>query len=255
MSNSVSTKTLNILKAALPFVPAPMQRNLSYFVKIEEFNNMFNNFSDSIDSTLSACELNENGNNSNFNMSDFIYAIRPYLDKKEFDTITTFMNFFNAYNIYQSISSISGNNSSLLNLVQSLGGNGLNTNPQPNITENAGFNPQMILNNGFNLNNNPNPGSSFGFNSNYNSVSDIAKLIHTLNPVGTNHQNSFNGESVNNNTNFQQQDNMMNAGTQQNDNMMNAGTQQHDNMMNSSIEALNSLLDPNINQNLNKDTN
>ncbi|MBQ3665133.1 MAG: hypothetical protein II919_03415 [Lachnospiraceae bacterium] len=259
MSNSVSTKTLNILKAALPFVPVSIQRNLSYFVKIEEFNNMFNHISDSIDTTLSACELNDSESSSNFNMQDFMYAIRPYLDKKEFDTITNFINFFHAYNIYQSLTSISGNNSSLQGLLQTLGGNSLNHNSTDytsyhpdsvNLTnQNHSFHPEdhqhtnsknsnnfsniHHMNNNMNDNKNSNTNHNINGNTMFNNLSELAKIIQTMNSAGTNNP-------THPDTQFSQKVSF---------NQSTPLKEQNDTLAKSSIEALNSLLTPNKNQN------
>lgn len=104
-----SQKTLNILKASLPFIPAGMQRIVSNFVKIEEFNIMVKNLNDSLDATISACEYNANANyNGNpFNSNDFISAIKPYLDDREREIIDMLLNMMNAlkiYNLYKSFS-------------------------------------------------------------------------------------------------------------------------------------------------------
>lgn len=93
------SKTLNILKAALPFMPSGMQAAMSNFVKIEEFNNMFMNLNNSLDSTISACGLPEHASQP-FNMSDFICAVKPYLNKNEQELLNMFVNMTNAFNIY-----------------------------------------------------------------------------------------------------------------------------------------------------------
>lgn len=126
MNNFVSTKNLNILKAALPFFPVALQKNLSYFVKVSEFHNMFNNLSHSLDATISACELN-GGQNTPFQISDLLFAIKPYLDKNEADMINTFMNVTNAIHLYQSV----GNNPSAL-LNSMMGNAAFNSSPDQN---------------------------------------------------------------------------------------------------------------------------
>lgn len=104
-----SQKTLNILKASLPFIPSGMQRMVSNLVKIEEFNIMVQNLNDSLDSTIRACEYSAGNNGSNpFNSGDLISAIKPYLDDKERELIDMLLNMMNAikiYNIFQSFPS------------------------------------------------------------------------------------------------------------------------------------------------------
>lgn len=110
LNSPFSQKTLNILKASLPFIPPGMQRMVSNLVKIEEFNIMFRNLNDSLDATMSACEYNSTGDNgcNPFNSTDFISAIKPYLNDSERELIDMFMNMMNAlniYNIYKSLPS------------------------------------------------------------------------------------------------------------------------------------------------------
>lgn len=104
-----SQKTLNILKASLPFIPSGMQRMVSNLVKIEEFNIMVKNLNDSLDSTIRACEYSAGNNGSNpFNSGDLISAIKPYLDDKERELVDMLLNMMNAikiYNIFQSFPS------------------------------------------------------------------------------------------------------------------------------------------------------
>lgn len=97
-SNNSSEKPINILKASLPYIPINMQRTISYFVKIEEFNLMIQNFNDSFDDTLSACSSSED--NKSFNPQGLLNAIKPYLDSNEKELIDMFYNFMNAMNIY-----------------------------------------------------------------------------------------------------------------------------------------------------------
>lgn len=109
-NSSFSQKTLNILKASLPFIPPGMQRMVSNFVKIEEFNIMVRNLNDSLDATVSACEYSAAGNynGSSFNTNDFISAIKPYLDDRERELIDMLFNMMNAlkiYNLYKSFPS------------------------------------------------------------------------------------------------------------------------------------------------------
>ena len=105
MNFNTSTKTRNILKAALPFIPVSAQRSLSAFLKVEEFRQLFDEFNDSIDKTLSACQSPQ-GNSVKFNSSELLGAIRPYLTPKEYDMIQTMINVFQFYQIYNSVSAI-----------------------------------------------------------------------------------------------------------------------------------------------------
>ena len=93
------TKTINILKASLPFVPPQMQRGLSYYIKIEEFNEMVQHFQEDAKSTLSACSISE-GEERSFNINEYLTAISPYLDKNERDMIQMITNVVQAMKLY-----------------------------------------------------------------------------------------------------------------------------------------------------------
>ena len=102
MNNRISTKNLNILKAALPFFPVAMQKNLSYFVKINEFQNMYDNLSRSLDSGIAACEVNGAGQTP-FSLSDLLFAIKPYLDPAEAERINNFSQMMQMIRLYRSL--------------------------------------------------------------------------------------------------------------------------------------------------------
>lgn len=93
------TKTINILKASLPFVPSQMQRGLSYYIKIEEFNEMVQHFQEDAKSTLSACSISE-GEERSFNINEYLAAISPYLNKNERDMIQMITNVVQAMKLY-----------------------------------------------------------------------------------------------------------------------------------------------------------
>lgn len=105
-TGAFSQKTLNILKASLPFIPSGMQRMVSNFVKIEEFNIMFQNLNESLDTTISACEFTQNDSNHSFQAKDLISAIKPYLDDKEKELIDMALNMMNAFQIYNMYKSL-----------------------------------------------------------------------------------------------------------------------------------------------------
>lgn len=102
MKNNYSQKSINILKASLPFIPVNMQKTVSNYIKIEEFNNMIKNLNSSIDDTLQACEFDSKENKTNFNSQDLLSAIKPYLNKSEIELVNMIVNFSKAYNMYNS---------------------------------------------------------------------------------------------------------------------------------------------------------
>lgn len=100
-----SNKPLNILKASLPYVPSTMQKVISYYIKIEEFNIMRNSFNTSPDDLLSACDNGSDSNHKN-NPIELINAVKPYLNSEEKNLIDMFMNMVSAFNMYNTYKSL-----------------------------------------------------------------------------------------------------------------------------------------------------
>lgn len=100
-----SNKPLNILKASLPYVPSTMQKVISYYIKIEEFNIMRNSFNASPDDLLSACDNGSDNNHKN-NPIELINAVKPYLNSEEKNLIDMFMNMVSAFNMYNTYKSL-----------------------------------------------------------------------------------------------------------------------------------------------------
>lgn len=99
MLELMSTKNLNILKATLPFMPITAQRSLSNIIRVEEFSNLYNTMNQSLDYTLSACEV-DNENSRTNNISELIEAVKPYLDKSEFELLNMLSNTLKAFNLH-----------------------------------------------------------------------------------------------------------------------------------------------------------
>lgn len=100
-----SNKPLNILKASLPYVPSTMQKVISYYIKIEEFNIMRNSFNTSHDNLLSACDNGSDNNHKNKPI-ELINAVKPYLNTEEKNLIDMFINMVNAFNMYNTYKSL-----------------------------------------------------------------------------------------------------------------------------------------------------
>lgn len=100
-----SNKPLNILKASLPYVPSTMQKVISYYIKIEEFNIMRNSFNNSHDNLISACDNGSDNNHKNKPI-ELINAVKPYLNTEEKNLIDMFMNMVNAFNMYNTYKSL-----------------------------------------------------------------------------------------------------------------------------------------------------
>lgn len=99
-----SNKPLNILKAALPYIPVTMQKIISYYIKIEEFNIMRSNFNTTTDNIISACDYDNT--NAQSNPVELINAVKPYLNNDEKNLIDMFMNMVTAFNMYNTYKSI-----------------------------------------------------------------------------------------------------------------------------------------------------
>ena len=169
MQNNISQKSINILKASLPFMPINMQKMVSSYIKIEEFNHMFKSLNSSIDDTLNACELEAKANNTNFNPQDLICAVKPYLNKNEIELIDMIMNFSKAYNIYNTYG-FDNMDFSNLNL------NNMNFNSSPHNKEQS-----FSSNNNFSNNTSTQNNMQNNINSNSNGL-NIEALKNMLSP-------------------------------------------------------------------------
>ena len=99
----VSPKELNIIKASLPYINGNGQKFLSVFVKLRELTNTMRLMEDN--NSLSMCT----NDNDSKNISSLIDDIKIYLDKKELDTINTYMNTINTISMYNEYMSVFSN--------------------------------------------------------------------------------------------------------------------------------------------------
>lgn len=182
MQDNYSQKSINILKASLPFMPINMQKMVSSYIKIEEFNHMVKNLNSSIDDTLHACELEAKENKTSFNPQDLFCAIKPYLSKNEIELINMVMNFSKAYNIYNTyglnnldFNNLNSNNQSF-NSTSNNNEHNLNSNNMHNFVNNNGF---YNSNNNFNS---QNEHSNDNLNNNQNNTLNIETLKNMLSP-------------------------------------------------------------------------
>lgn len=150
MQDNYSQKSINILKASLPFMPINTQKMVSSYIKIEEFNHMVKNLNSSIDDTLHACELEAKENKSNFNPQDLICAIKPYLSKNEIELINMVMNFTKAYNIYNTYGlnnmDLNNLNTNNLNFNQASSNNEQHSNVTSNSNQQNNLNIEALKN-------------------------------------------------------------------------------------------------------------
>jgi hypothetical protein len=88
-------KSLNILKASLPFMSGNSQRFISYYIKVEEINILCNSLNDEFENDLKTCENCTSGN-----LCELVAAIKPYLNNTESELVDMFLNMINALNMY-----------------------------------------------------------------------------------------------------------------------------------------------------------
>ena len=94
----ITTHSMKIIKAALPYIDISEQRFLSIYLKFSEFMNTIHLFSEH-PSELSACKTKSSDKG---NVSKMIHALRNVCDDKERETMDTILNFMQAMQLYQS---------------------------------------------------------------------------------------------------------------------------------------------------------
>ena len=99
----VSPKELNIIKASLPYINGDGQKFLSIFVKLRELTNTIKLMEDN--NSLSMCA----NDTDTKNLSSLIKDIKNYINKKELDTINTYMNTINTISMYNEYMSVFSN--------------------------------------------------------------------------------------------------------------------------------------------------
>lgn len=94
----ITTHSMKLIKAALPYIDISEQRFLSIYLKFSEFMNTIHLFSKS-PPELRACETKSSDKG---NVSKMIEALKNVCDDKERETMDTVLNFMQAMQLYQS---------------------------------------------------------------------------------------------------------------------------------------------------------
>lgn len=95
--NLTFSHPLQLLKAALPYMDAPQQRNLTIGIKMMELRNALSLIQDD-NNQLSAC-CDNSDENQTVNM---LAQIRQFCSEKEQEWIDLFINFSQAFQLYSS---------------------------------------------------------------------------------------------------------------------------------------------------------
>lgn len=88
----VNSHEQQLLKAAIPYLPADKQKFLSIYVKFSELMNTIRLMSNTEDSMLVACSVEE---------EDAISAIKKYCTKKEAEVLDNFLQMQQMFSLYK----------------------------------------------------------------------------------------------------------------------------------------------------------
>ncbi|MCI9540271.1 MAG: hypothetical protein HFG39_04300 [Lachnospiraceae bacterium] len=87
---------LQMLKAAIPYMPAYGQQILSLYTKSLELSNTMQLLRRAESHTVGICSISENKRNS----TELLNAIKKYCNDSERELLDLFMNFFSAFRMY-----------------------------------------------------------------------------------------------------------------------------------------------------------
>lgn len=94
----VSDNHLQMMKAAIPYIPISQQQALSVYIKFLELANTFKLVQKKETQTLGICSVSEQKKNT----TEMLNAIKQYCTDAEREMIDLLMNFFSAFHIYHS---------------------------------------------------------------------------------------------------------------------------------------------------------
>lgn len=89
---------LQMLKAAIPYIPASGQQVLSLYVKSQELSNTMKLLQRKETQSVGICSISENKKNT----AEMLNAIKKYCSDSEREMLDLFMNFFSAFRMYHS---------------------------------------------------------------------------------------------------------------------------------------------------------
>lgn len=106
----VSARQLQIMKAAIPYIPTGEQKFISMFVKLRELMNTYQLFNRSSEELVGICSVPEESRNP----VEMLNAIKVYCNENETDQIDLMLNMLSAasiYNVYKKQSTASSTSS------------------------------------------------------------------------------------------------------------------------------------------------
>lgn len=121
----VSAKELQIMKAAIPYIPTSEQKFISIYVKFAELMKTLQLFRNSKEDSVGICSVPEESRNP----TAMLNAIKCYLDDNERETIDLLTNFVSASSIYSNFkkqnesngdSNSKGNNMDMMSMFKSM---------------------------------------------------------------------------------------------------------------------------------------
>lgn len=89
---------LQMLKAAIPYIPANGQQVLSLYVKSLELSNTMKLLQRKETQSVGICSVSENKKNA----GEMLNAVKKYCSDSEREMLDLFMNFFSAFRMYHS---------------------------------------------------------------------------------------------------------------------------------------------------------
>lgn len=96
--NLICDHHLQMLKAAIPFMPASGQQVLSLYAKSLELSNTLKLLRRDESQNVGICSVSENKKNT----TEMLNAIKKYCTDSEREMLDLFMNFFSAFRMYHS---------------------------------------------------------------------------------------------------------------------------------------------------------
>ncbi len=106
----VNSHEQQLLKAAIPYLPADKQKFLSIYVKFSELMNTIRLMSNTEDSMLVACSVEE---------EDAMSAIKKYCTKKEAEVIDNFLQMQQMFTLYKEMQNAT-EDSQIMNLFNAI---------------------------------------------------------------------------------------------------------------------------------------
>lgn len=95
--SKITTHTMKLLKAALPYVDTGEQQFLCIYLKFSEFVNTLQ-YCSKKETKVRACKSQENQQN---NMIEMVAALKKVCNEKEAETLDMMLNFLQAMQLYQ----------------------------------------------------------------------------------------------------------------------------------------------------------